>query len=160
MKKLLQFQTWFGKLSKDYTFASHSFFKTYFPMLQSKAHFLQRSDLGHVLREKCPYSELFWCVFSCIRADIRIQSKCGKMRTTITPNKDTFLAQWQVSEWWIQWYLGITLNRHFPEDTSPQRVAPLTLTWKTIAQLDINTTTKQPNRTVTWLEGNHWTEFW
>ena len=38
------------------------------------------------LREKCPYSELFWSAFS------RIQSECGKMRTTITPNMDTFYA--------------------------------------------------------------------
>ena len=32
------------------------------------------------LREKCPYSELFWSALS------RIQFKCGKMRTRITPN--------------------------------------------------------------------------
>ena len=31
------------------------------------------------LRKKCPYSELFW-------------SECGKMRTRITPNTDTFHA--------------------------------------------------------------------
>ena len=30
-------------------------------------------------RKKCPFSELFW-------------SKCGKMRTRITPNIDTFHA--------------------------------------------------------------------
>ena len=51
------------------------------------------------LRKKCPYSKLFWSTFSRIRTEygeIRsistIQSKCGKMRTRITPNKDTFIA--------------------------------------------------------------------
>ena len=34
------------------------------------------------LREKCPYSELFWSVFS----------RIPKMRTRITPNTDTFYA--------------------------------------------------------------------
>ena len=38
------------------------------------------------LREKCPYSEFFWSVFS------RVQFKCRKIRTTKTPNKDTFHA--------------------------------------------------------------------
>ena len=51
--------------------------------------------------EKCPYSELFWSAFSRIRTEygkihskygvsLRIQSECGKMRTRITPNTDTF----------------------------------------------------------------------
>ena len=48
------------------------------------------------LREKCPYSQLFWSAFSRIRTEyevsLRIQSKCGKMRTRITPNTDTFYA--------------------------------------------------------------------
>ena len=38
------------------------------------------------LRKKCPYSKLFWSAFS------RIQSKCGKMRTRIIPNTNTFHA--------------------------------------------------------------------
>ena len=38
------------------------------------------------LHEKCPHSELFWSAFS------RIQSECGKMRTRITPNTNTFYA--------------------------------------------------------------------
>ena len=50
--------------------------------------------------EKCPYSELFWSVFSRIWTVIqrdteylsRIQSKCGKIRTRITPNTDAFYA--------------------------------------------------------------------
>ena len=33
---------------------------------------------------KCPYSELFWSVFS------RIRNEYGKIRTRITPNTDTF----------------------------------------------------------------------
>ena len=36
------------------------------------------------LHEKCPYSELFWSVFS------RIQSEYQKIWTRITPNTDTF----------------------------------------------------------------------
>ena len=35
------------------------------------------------LRKKCPYSDLFWSVFS------RIQSESGKIRTEKTPNTDT-----------------------------------------------------------------------
>ena len=42
------------------------------------------------LREKCPYSELFWSAFSRIRT--RILSECGKMRTIITLNTNTFYA--------------------------------------------------------------------
>ena len=49
------------------------------------------------LREKCPYSELFWSNFSCHRTEsgqiisLRFQSEYVQMRTRITPNKDTFL---------------------------------------------------------------------
>ena len=38
------------------------------------------------LREKCPYSEIFWPVFS------RIQFQCKKIRTEKTSNMDTFDA--------------------------------------------------------------------
>ena len=41
---------------------------------------------SYTLRKKCPYSEVFWSVLS------RIQSKCGKIRTRITPNKGIFHA--------------------------------------------------------------------
>ena len=51
------------------------------------------------MREKCPYSEFFWSVFSRIRTEygeilrtLSIQSECGKIRTRKTPNTDTFLA--------------------------------------------------------------------
>ena len=40
----------------------------------------------HSLREKCPNTEFFWCIFFCI------QSKYGKIRTRKTPHWDTFLA--------------------------------------------------------------------
>ena len=43
--------------------------------------------------------KLFWSVFSAFRLNterygvsLRIQSKCGKMQTRITPNTDTFYA--------------------------------------------------------------------
>ena len=51
------------------------------------------------LREKCPYSELFWSAFPACGLNteryfvsLRIQSECGKMQTRITPNTDTFYA--------------------------------------------------------------------
>ena len=49
------------------------------------------------LREKCPDLELFWSAFSCIRTEygeisLRIQFECGKMRTRINSNTDTFYA--------------------------------------------------------------------
>ena len=55
-----------------------------------------QKNLYHTLRDKCPYSELFWSTFSRIWTE---QSECGKMRTRITPNTDTFYAviiAWQV----------------------------------------------------------------
>ena len=46
------------------------------------------------LHEKCPYLELLWSVFSRIWTEygvyLRIQSKCGKIPTRITPNTYTF----------------------------------------------------------------------
>ena len=39
------------------------------------------------LREKYPYSELFWWVYS---VSLPIQSECGKIRTKIIANTDTF----------------------------------------------------------------------
>ena len=48
------------------------------------------------LHRKSSYSELFWSVFSRIWTEygemLRIQSNCVKIRTRITPNKDTFDA--------------------------------------------------------------------
>ena len=51
------------------------------------------------LREKCLYLELFWFIFSCIWTEyeryyvsLGIQSKCGKIRTRIIRNMDTFYA--------------------------------------------------------------------
>ena len=41
---------------------------------------------NETLREKCPYSELFWSVFS------RIRTEYEKIRTRIAPNTDTFHA--------------------------------------------------------------------
>ena len=45
---------------------------------------LRKDPYRITLREKCPYSELFWSAFS------GIQSECGKMRPRITPKADTF----------------------------------------------------------------------
>ena len=54
----------------------------------------------HSLRKKCPYSELFWSVFSRIRTQYGAiqsispcQSEWEKRRPRITPNTDTF-KQW------------------------------------------------------------------
>ena len=61
---------------------------------------------NHSLREKCPYSELFWSVFS------RIRTKYGKIRTRITPNTDTFYA---VIAGFIQWEAALTLPEYIVE---------------------------------------------
>ena len=53
---------------------------------KSKAWRLKSKDKYITLCQKCPYSELFWSVFSAYG----IQSECGKIRTRITPNTDTF----------------------------------------------------------------------
>ena len=55
------------------------------------------------MRQKCPYSELFWSLFfphfaafglntERYSVCLRIQSEFGKIRTRITPNTDTFYA--------------------------------------------------------------------
>ena len=56
-------------------------------------------ELRSPRRKKCPYSEFFWFVFSCIRPEygdsqskFRSQSECGNIRTRKTPNMDTFYA--------------------------------------------------------------------
>ena len=56
--------------------------------------------ISHSLRKNCPYSEIFWSVFSRIRPeygdllriDLLIQSECGKIWTGKSPNTDTFHA--------------------------------------------------------------------
>ena len=51
------------------------------------------------LHEKCSYLELFWSVFFRIRTEYgetHIHSECGKMRTRITPNTDTFYAAYSI----------------------------------------------------------------
>ena len=52
--------------------------------------------LSPLLREKYPYSEFFWSLFSRIRTEygeiLRIQSKYWKIQTRKTPNTNTFLA--------------------------------------------------------------------
>ena len=47
----------------------------------------------YTLLEKCLYSELFWSIFFRIRTEysvsLRVQPKCRKIWTRITPNSDT-----------------------------------------------------------------------
>ena len=45
-----------------------------------------------LLRENCSYSELFWSVFSRIRTAYG-EILCGKIRTRLTPNTETFYAE-------------------------------------------------------------------
>ena len=73
-------------------------------------------DRGRPLREKCPYSELFCPHFPTFglntgsySVSLRIQSECGKIRTRITPNTDTFYAVDQ------------SLRVAFPKETSKSR---------------------------------------
>ena len=54
------------------------------------------------LHEKCPYSVLFWSPFSRFRLNtegcgvpLPIWYECEKVRTRITPNTDTFYAEWR-----------------------------------------------------------------
>ena len=56
-----------------------------------------KSKGRHSLREKWPYSELFWSAFSTFGLNteryfvsLRIQFEYGKVRTRVTPNTDTF----------------------------------------------------------------------
>ena len=44
------------------------------------------------LHENCSYSELFWSVFSRIRTAYG-EILCGKIRTRLTPNTETFYAE-------------------------------------------------------------------
>ena len=84
---------WKKKRSKD------NYFKISIQQLEPNNEFMRVTEMLHssTLGEKCPYSELFWSAFSRIWTEygeesFRIQSKCRKMRTGITPNTDTFYA--------------------------------------------------------------------
>ena len=67
------------------------------------------------LRKKCPYSELFWSAFSRIRTEhgvsLRIQSECGKIRTRITPNTETFHAV-LIIIFFCTYYFFVHMNFH------------------------------------------------
>ena len=59
--------------------------------------YLSVKQLALTLGESFPYSELFWSYFPIFgletarySACLRIQSKCGKLQTRITPNTNTF----------------------------------------------------------------------
>ena len=62
----------------------------------------KRMDLwklkGAQSSEKCPYSELFWSVFSRMLTEY-IQSECRKMRTRRNSNTDTFHAVTHQVNW-------------------------------------------------------------
>ena len=51
------------------------------------------------LREKYPYSELFWSDYF---VSLRIQSECEKIRTRIMPDTDTFYPVSQVKFFCVQ----------------------------------------------------------
>ena len=90
-------------------------------LLQNRGNFWNWTKVS--LREKCPYLELFWSVFSRIRTEyreipvyLRIQSECGKIRTRITPNTDPFYAGSKstnktiITLWWREnWWTTITM---------------------------------------------------
>ena len=63
-------------------------------MAELKKIFLNSKNLYVTLREKCPYSKFFRSVFSHFRTEygLRIQSECGKIRTSKSLNTDTFHA--------------------------------------------------------------------
>ena len=60
----------------------------------------------HSLCQKCPYSELFWSVFSHNRTEYG--EIHGRMWTRITPNTDTFNVE--ILEALIHFCLGIRLK--------------------------------------------------
>ena len=71
------------------------------------------------LREKCPYSEVFWSVFFRIRAEygetkffLRIRSECGKIRQRKTQNEDMFHVV-LLSEKMVYW---TTVNKKRNQD--------------------------------------------
>ena len=72
--------------------------------------FLYYSKPCCTLREKCPYSELFWSVFFHIRIEY---GECGKIRTRITPNTGSFYTVVNyplVVSYLQQCHSGINLN--------------------------------------------------
>ena len=74
------------------------------------------SHYNLVYIKKHPYSELFWSAFPAFAYSLPlgIQSKCGKMRTRITPNKDTFCAVMQVvSTSFYVFYVTVFETRNF-----------------------------------------------
>ena len=91
-----------------------------------------KNCLTLTLRKKCPYSELLWSAFSRIGTEyremrsispyFRIQSKCGKIRTRITPNTDTV---YPVLSFW-ETYTSFALTR----STSHQKMELDTLNQK------------------------------
>ena len=48
--------------------------------------------MSEVLREMCPYSDLFWSLFSRVPGLNTVKYEYGKIRTRITPTTDTFYA--------------------------------------------------------------------
>ena len=73
------------------------------------------------LREKCPYLKLFWSLLSRIRTEygvyLRIQCKCGNIRTKKTPNTNTFHA---VYACWVFYFL-----RYINTNTSKLKRSPI-----------------------------------
>ena len=59
------------------------------------------------LRENCPYTELFWSVFS------RIRTEYGKIRTRIAPNTDTFCAV-RITIIWDNYSVSNNMYRALP----------------------------------------------
>ena len=69
------------------------------------------------LREKYPYLEFFWSVFTRIKTESRdirislhIQSEWGKMRARKTPNRDTFHALYRFTSLTLYPTVLLTLN--------------------------------------------------
>ena len=71
------------------------------------------------LRENCLYLEFFWSVFSRIWTEygisLRIQSKCGKIRTRKSSNTDTFhavesLNMYIIFMWSFRCYPSISMS--------------------------------------------------
>ena len=72
------------------------------------------------MRDKCPYSDFFWSVFSGVRTkngDFRTQPECDKIHTGKTPSMATFYTVFIISFKHIQYhiqpiFLHLTLIKH------------------------------------------------
>ena len=82
------------------------------------------------LREKYPYSELFWSAFFRIRTEYgeRVQSEGGKMRIRIAPNTDTFHAVLSTASYTLSFIFHSNFSGSVMNDTAFSALRQILLT--------------------------------